>query len=150
MCGHWWILIQTTQSLKTSETQGAQPSALWQRRGVEWGGRWERGSRGRGHIYLWLMHVDIWQKPTEYCNTIILQLQINKLKTNFWDNWGNLYTNWIFDDTKEFLDVIMVLRLCLQKRLLIFWRYLLSCAQIIEDDTWVLSQFNLVGGESRV
>ena len=30
-------------------------------------------------IYQWLIHVDIWQKPTQYCKAIILQLkQINK------------------------------------------------------------------------
>ena len=32
-------------------TQGAPPSALWQPRGVRWGGGWETGSRGRGHMY---------------------------------------------------------------------------------------------------
>jgi len=29
----------------------AQTGALYQPRGVGWGGRWERGSRGRGHMY---------------------------------------------------------------------------------------------------
>ena len=39
----------------------------------------EGGSRGRLiHILLWLIHVDVWQKPTEYCKAIILQLKINK------------------------------------------------------------------------
>ena len=28
-----------------------------------------------------LMHVDVWQKPTQYCKAIILQLKIN-LKKN--------------------------------------------------------------------
>ena len=28
-------------------------------------------------MYLWLIHVDVWQKPTQYCKTIILQLKIN-------------------------------------------------------------------------
>ena len=33
------------------ETQGAQAHALWQPRGVRgWGGRWEGGSGGRGHM----------------------------------------------------------------------------------------------------
>ena len=32
-------------------TQGAQPCALWQPRRVGWGGRWEWGLRGRGHMY---------------------------------------------------------------------------------------------------
>ena len=32
------------------------------------------------YVYLWLIHVDIWQKPTQYCKAIILQLKINKFK----------------------------------------------------------------------
>ena len=40
--------------------------------------RCKRGSRWRGHyVYLWLIHVAIWQKPTQYCKAIILQLKIN-------------------------------------------------------------------------
>ena len=30
------------------------------------------------HVYLWLIDVDIWQKPTKFCKAIILQLKINK------------------------------------------------------------------------
>ena len=33
-------------------TQGVQPSAIYQPSGVEGGGRWEGGSRGRRHIYI--------------------------------------------------------------------------------------------------
>ena len=30
------------------------------------------------YVYLWLIHVDVWQKPTQFCKSIILQLkQIN-------------------------------------------------------------------------
>ena len=45
-----------------------------------WGERWEGNSRGRGHMYtyLWLIHVDVRQKPTPYCKAIIFQLNINK------------------------------------------------------------------------
>ena len=32
--------------------------ALWPLRGVEWGRRWE-GT----YVYLWLIHLDVWQKP---------------------------------------------------------------------------------------
>ena len=40
---------------------------------------------------LWLMHVDVWWKPIQYCKAVILQLKINskkedillKSKTNF-------------------------------------------------------------------
>ena len=28
-------------------------------------------------MYLWLIHVDVWQKPTQYCKAIILQLKLN-------------------------------------------------------------------------
>ena len=31
-------------------------------------------------IYLWLIHVDVWQKPRQYCKEIILQFKISKLK----------------------------------------------------------------------
>ena len=32
-----------------------------------------------GDIYLWMIHVDVWWKPTQYCKAIILQLKINKI-----------------------------------------------------------------------
>ena len=32
------------------------------------------------YIYLWLIHVDKWQKPTQQCKTILLQLKIINLK----------------------------------------------------------------------
>ena len=32
------------------------------------------------HIYLWSIHVDIWQKPSQYCKVIILQLKQINLK----------------------------------------------------------------------
>ena len=39
----------------------------------------ERGFKKEGtYVYLWLIHVDIWQKPTQYLKAIILQLKINK------------------------------------------------------------------------
>ena len=38
------------------------------------GGRWEQGAlEGGAYIYLWLIHVNIRQKPTPYCKAIILQ-----------------------------------------------------------------------------
>ena len=38
--------------------------------GVEMGGRFKR--KGTMYAYLWLIHADIWQKPTQYCKAIIL------------------------------------------------------------------------------
>ena len=34
-----------------------------------------RFQRERTYVYLWLIHVDVWQKPTRYCKAIILQLK---------------------------------------------------------------------------
>ena len=40
------------------------------------------------HIYICLVHVDIWQKSTQYCKAIILQLKTNKfLKKEFSEEW---------------------------------------------------------------
>ena len=33
-------------------------------------------------MYLWLIHVDIWQTSTQYCKAITLQLKINALKND--------------------------------------------------------------------
>ena len=55
-------------------TPGAQTLCLWQPRGVEWDGRWEGGLR----VYLWLIHVDVWQKPAQHRKAIILQLKRKK------------------------------------------------------------------------
>ena len=41
---------------------------------------WEVGGRFKREgtcVYLRLIHVDIWQKPTQFCKAIILQLKIN-------------------------------------------------------------------------
>ena len=37
------------------------------------GGKFKREGT---YVYLWLIHADVWQKPTQYCKAIILQLQI--------------------------------------------------------------------------
>ena len=34
------------------------------------------GFRREGiHVCLWLIHVDVWQRPTQYCKALILQLK---------------------------------------------------------------------------
>ena len=46
---------------------------------------WKVGKRFKRegtYVYLQLIHVDVWQKPTQYCKAIILQLKLNKLKIN--------------------------------------------------------------------
>ena len=51
-----------------------------QRDGTEWevGGKFKREGT---YVYLWLIHVDIWQQPTHYCKATILQLK-KKEKSN--------------------------------------------------------------------
>ena len=41
-----------------------------------------KGGRGRfkgegPYIHPWLIHVDVWQKPTQRCKAVILRLNIN-------------------------------------------------------------------------
>ena len=44
-------------------------------------GRWDGERRGRGfpldgeHVCPWLIHVDLWQKPLQYCKVISLRLK---------------------------------------------------------------------------
>ena len=45
--------------------------------GWEVGGRFKRQGT---YVYLGLIHIDVWQKPTQHCKVIILQLQINDRK----------------------------------------------------------------------
>ena len=43
-------------------------------------GVWE-GDSGQGiYVYQWLIHADVWQKPTPYCKSIILQFKKKKRK----------------------------------------------------------------------
>ena len=30
---------------------------------------------GGKHVFPWLIHIDVWQKPPQYCTVIILQLK---------------------------------------------------------------------------
>ena len=41
--------------------------ALGRPRGMGWGGRRERGSGWGTHVNPWLIHVNVWQKPLQYC-----------------------------------------------------------------------------------
>ena len=50
-------------------------------RGIRWGGRQEGGSGWGTHVNPWLIHVNVWQKPLQYCKVISLQLiKINEKK----------------------------------------------------------------------
>ena len=53
-----------------------QTGALYQPRGVGWGGRWEGGSKGCGYIYLWLFMLRFDRKQ----QNSVKQLSFNKKK----------------------------------------------------------------------
>jgi len=42
--------------------------------GRELGGRFKREGTW---VYLWLIHVEVWQKPTQHYKAMILQFKIN-------------------------------------------------------------------------
>ena len=57
---------------------------------------WERQvrfNREETHVYLWLIHVDVWQTPTQYCKAIIFQLNRNKEKNTSTRN--SLAVQWL-------------------------------------------------------
>ena len=51
-----------------------------------------RFKREGTYVYLWLSHVDVWKKPTQYCKAIILQLKINFKKA---PDKQNSSTRWL-------------------------------------------------------
>ena len=54
--------------------QVVRAGALGRPSGMGWGGRWERRSGWGTHVNRWLIHVNVWQKPLQYCKVISLQL----------------------------------------------------------------------------
>ena len=61
--------------------QVLRAGALGRPRGMGWRGRQEGGSGWGTHVNPWLIHVNVWQKPLQYCKVISLQLiKINDKK----------------------------------------------------------------------
>ena len=61
-----------------------------------WGGRWEGGSEWGTQVNPWLIHINVWQKPLQYCKEISLQLikiEIQKKKSNIWRLNNTLLNN---------------------------------------------------------
>ena len=56
--------------------QGIQNECSGTTQRVRVGGGGGEGIRdGETAVYLWLINVDVWQKPSQYCKVIILQLK---------------------------------------------------------------------------
>ena len=56
------------------ETEVLRAGALGRPRGMGWRGRREGGSGWGTHVNPWLIHVNVCQKPLQYCKVISLQL----------------------------------------------------------------------------
>ena len=55
-------------------------------------GRDVGGGSGWGtHVHPWLIHVNVWQKPPQYCKVISLQLKFKKKKKK------KAYREWILN-----------------------------------------------------
>ena len=50
------------------------PGALGRPRGIRLRGRWEGGSGWGTHVNPRLIHVNVWQKPLQFCKVVSLQL----------------------------------------------------------------------------
>ena len=55
------------------------PGSLGRPRGIGWRGRWEGGSGWGIHVNPWLIYVNVWQKPLQYCKVISLHLIKKKI-----------------------------------------------------------------------
>ena len=68
-------------------TQETQTGARQQPGGSGMG--WEVGGRFKWegtYVYLWLIHVDVWQKPTQFCKAIIRQLKKKRFTPGIWED----------------------------------------------------------------
>ena len=72
--------------------------ALGRPRGMGWGGRWDGGSGWGTHVNPWLIHVNVWQKPLQYCKVISLQLikiiGKKQIKMIYWNELYLLFTQY--------------------------------------------------------
>ena len=77
------------------------PGALGRPRGIEWRGRWEGGSGWQTHVNPWLIHVNVWQKPVQYCKVISLQLIKKKRKKKKKEKSERLTGPWVQQEVKN-------------------------------------------------
>ena len=63
------------QSKFNAGNTALKAGALGQPRGMGWGGRLGGGFQmGGTHVQLWLIQVNVWKIPPQYCKVISLQL----------------------------------------------------------------------------
>ena len=71
-----FVKHRASGNLLYDSVSSSQGSVTTQRGGTAWevGGRLQREG---SHAYLWLIHVAVWQKPTQYCRAVILQFKVH-------------------------------------------------------------------------
>ena len=78
--------------------QVLRAGALGRPRGMGWGGRREGGWGWGTHVNPWLIHVNVWQKPLQYCK--VISLQLIKKKKKMWESKRE-YTAWELSKTES-------------------------------------------------
>ena len=78
-----WLFrgVKIKSLLKFGFSRALKAGALGQPWGMGWGGRSEGRSGWGTHVHPCLIHVNVWQKPLQYCQVISLQFKLNLLKT---------------------------------------------------------------------
>ena len=90
-CNAWCTLIRIWISSQgfPRGASGKESSALWW--GVVRDGKMiHKRVKEEKYVYVWLIHADVWQKPTQHCKAIILQLKITKKNTHWWPVWCDI------------------------------------------------------------
>ena len=88
--------------------QVLRAGALGRPRGMGWRGRQEGGSGLGTHVNPWLIHVNVWQKPLQYCKVISLQqIKINGEKKR------KIFLCW---DLSDFYPIVRLRLYLLRKR----------------------------------
>ena len=65
----WPVQVQCMKQSTQSQCSGTTQKLGWDGGGCgvqDWG----------THVHPWLIHVNVWQKPSQYCKVIILQLKL--------------------------------------------------------------------------
>ena len=94
-------------------------------------GMWEGGSGWGIHVYPRLIHVNIWQKPLQYCKVISLQ-PIKKRKQTSLPLVKYRCENWTINKAKD--RRIVAFKLCFWRRLLrVPWRATRSNQSLLKE-----------------
>ena len=73
------------------------PGALGRPRGIGRRGRWEGGSGWGIHVKPWLILVNVWQKPLQYCKVISRLVWAIKPMHNCWAPGSNCWNLWALE-----------------------------------------------------